>query len=522
MTANVPLWQPSPERIAKANITAFARRAEAIAGRPLPDYAALWQWSNDEREAFWRAAVGFRGRHRRARRAHADRRRSDAGRALVSRRAAQLRGEPARTRGADDATDALVFRGEDQRAAARDARASSRRPASRVAAALRAMGVAPGDRVAAFMPNMPEAIIAMLGATRARRDLVVVLAGFRRPRRARPLRPDRAARARSPSTATGTTARRMPILDKVREIVARPADGRARRRRSLPRSDPAGRPHDLAAIRGAVALGRLPRAARAGADRLRALAVRPSALHPVLVRHDRRAEVHRARRRRHAAAAPEGAPAARRPQARRPAVLLHDLRLDDVELARLGARARARRCCSTTARRSSTAARALWDFAEDERITHFGTSAKYIDAAKKIGVVPRKDYELAALAHDVLDRQPARARELRLRLPVREGRPLPVVDLRRHRHRLLLRARQSDAAGLARRAAVPRPRHGGRRLRRRRQADPGRERQGRARLHGAVSVDAGRLLERSRRRASTAPRTSSAFPASGVTATTSS
>src|SRR5262249_14471085 len=41
--------------------------------------------------------------------------------------------------------------------------------------------------------------------------------------------------------------------------------------------------------------------------------------------------------------------------------------------------------------------KALWDFAETERMTHFGTSAKYIDHAKKIGVVPRKDYELEAL-----------------------------------------------------------------------------------------------------------------------------
>ena len=46
--------------------------------------------------------------------------------------------------------------------------------------------------------------------------------------------------------------------------------------------------------------------------------------------------------------------------------------------------------------------------------------------------------------------------------------------------------------------------------------------QGRARLHGAVPVDAGRLLERSRTARSTARPTSSAFPASGATATTSS
>ena len=41
--------------------------------------------------------------------------------------------------------------------------------------------------------------------------------------------------------------------------------------------------------------------------------------------------------------------------------------------------------------------RILWDFAEDERMTHFGTSAKYIDAIKKIALVPRKDWALAAL-----------------------------------------------------------------------------------------------------------------------------
>jgi len=41
--------------------------------------------------------------------------------------------------------------------------------------------------------------------------------------------------------------------------------------------------------------------------------------------------------------------------------------------------------------------RVLWDFADEERMTHFGTSAKYIDAIRKIALVPRKDWELAAL-----------------------------------------------------------------------------------------------------------------------------
>ena len=49
-----PLWTPSPQRIADANITAFARRVEARHRVTLPDYHALWRWSIDHPEAFWR------------------------------------------------------------------------------------------------------------------------------------------------------------------------------------------------------------------------------------------------------------------------------------------------------------------------------------------------------------------------------------------------------------------------------------------------------------------------------------
>jgi acetoacetyl-CoA synthetase len=41
--------------------------------------------------------------------------------------------------------------------------------------------------------------------------------------------------------------------------------------------------------------------------------------------------------------------------------------------------------------------RVLWEYADTERITHFGTSAKFIDATKKICVVPHKDYALESL-----------------------------------------------------------------------------------------------------------------------------
>ena len=41
--------------------------------------------------------------------------------------------------------------------------------------------------------------------------------------------------------------------------------------------------------------------------------------------------------------------------------------------------------------------RILWELADLEKMTHFGTSAKYIDASKKIALVPRKDYDLRSV-----------------------------------------------------------------------------------------------------------------------------
>jgi len=61
------LWEPSPSRVAAAQITAFARRVEARHGVHLPDYEALWRWSVDRREEFWRevwddgGVIGARG-----------------------------------------------------------------------------------------------------------------------------------------------------------------------------------------------------------------------------------------------------------------------------------------------------------------------------------------------------------------------------------------------------------------------------------------------------------------------------
>ena len=158
MTA--PLWRPSPERIAHANLTAFAAQVEAKHGLKLPDYSALYRWSVDERASFWRelwdygGVVGEVGE-----RVLVDGDKMPGARWFPD---AQLNfAENLLARAGNDHADAFVFWGEDKikrRVSNRELRSE----ASRVAQALRDAGVKRGDRVAAFIPNMPEAIIAML------------------------------------------------------------------------------------------------------------------------------------------------------------------------------------------------------------------------------------------------------------------------------------------------------------------------------------------------------------------------
>ena len=60
--------------------------------------------------------------------------------------------------------------------------------------------------------------------------------------------------------------------------------------------------------------------------------------------------------------------------------------------------------------------RALFDYADAEGMTIFGTSAKYIDAVKKSGLAPQRDAQARQPARHALDRLAAERRELRLRL----------------------------------------------------------------------------------------------------------
>ena len=153
------LWQPSPERIADANLTRFAALVRERHGVSAGDYAALHRWSIEDRAAFWTAiweygaVIGDRGD----------------GPALVDGDrmpgakwfpAARLNFAENLLRRRDDAPG-IVFRGEDRVRLSLSFR-QLHDAVSMVAQALRAAGVAKGDRVAGYLPNMPEAVIAML------------------------------------------------------------------------------------------------------------------------------------------------------------------------------------------------------------------------------------------------------------------------------------------------------------------------------------------------------------------------
>ena len=128
----------------------------------------------------------------------------------------------------------------------------------------------------------------------------------------------------------------------------------------------------------------------------------------------------------------------------------------------------------------------------------FGTSAKYLALAEKEDLRPRETHDLTALRAILSTGSPLAPLRIRLRLPRRQARRPPGEHQRRHRHRLLLRAGQSDRPGVARRAADPRARHGGRGLRR--PGRPVRDARRRAGVHPPLPQHAGGLLERPRRR----------------------
>ena len=157
-----PLWSPSPQRFAETNLARFAEHVAVRHGARLTDYPALYDWSVREPGRFWTAVWDFCGVVSSARGevALADGERMPGARWFPGARLNYAENLLRRR----DEDPALIFRGEN-----RVRRTMSFRElhaaVSRLAQALRAEGVGPGDRVAAIVSNLPEAIVGLLATS---------------------------------------------------------------------------------------------------------------------------------------------------------------------------------------------------------------------------------------------------------------------------------------------------------------------------------------------------------------------
>ena len=156
------LWTPTAERVATATMTGFGAAASRRARRELADSRTLHAWSVAEPAAFWETVWDFFGVvGDRGERTLADGHLMPGARFFPDAALNFAENLSAGAQRLDRATDALVFRGE----TGRTRRWSWDRlieEVSRFQQALAAEGVGQGDRVAGLLPNLPEAIAAML------------------------------------------------------------------------------------------------------------------------------------------------------------------------------------------------------------------------------------------------------------------------------------------------------------------------------------------------------------------------
>ncbi|HXB16348.1 MAG TPA: acetoacetate--CoA ligase [Solirubrobacteraceae bacterium] len=154
-----PLWTPSPERVQATEMAHFMRWVSDRNGLDLDSYGALWQWSVDELEAFWADVWEFTGVV-----ASKPYERVLASREMPGARwfdGAKLNYAENLLTGHDDGELAVIHSSE-LRDLGELTWGELRSQVAAAAAGLRALGVTRGDRVVAYMPNIPETLIAFL------------------------------------------------------------------------------------------------------------------------------------------------------------------------------------------------------------------------------------------------------------------------------------------------------------------------------------------------------------------------
>jgi acetoacetyl-CoA synthetase len=153
------LWTPSSEQIVPTRLTAYLRWLEVNQGLQFDDYPALWQWSVDELEAFWQSVWDFFDVQADGSRVPVMGSRDMPGANWYPNTRLNYAEHVFRNSTPD--RPALVVRSEGE-PVRNVSWAELERSTGALAAKLRALGVGPGDRVASYMPNRPETVIAFL------------------------------------------------------------------------------------------------------------------------------------------------------------------------------------------------------------------------------------------------------------------------------------------------------------------------------------------------------------------------
>ena len=154
------LWEPDAAARTRSGVARYMRWLGRSRGMSFPDYESLWRWSADDPEGFWASIweyfeVGPDGGYERVLSSHSIQgaRWFEGARVNYAERALAGRGGDAAIVARSEARPRTVL--------TRDELASA---VARAAAGLRRLGVRRGDRVAALLPNIPEAVVGLLAS----------------------------------------------------------------------------------------------------------------------------------------------------------------------------------------------------------------------------------------------------------------------------------------------------------------------------------------------------------------------
>ena len=159
------LWEPSPQQVEAAGLTAFTRWLAAERGLQFDGYRDLWRWSTEDLDGFWQAIWDYFDVESSAPHTQVLATAAMPGArwfpgARLNYAQHMLRREHSERPGTDallHASETAPLTGLPWETLAGQVRI--------LATQLRAIGIRPGDRVASYLPNIPQALIAMLATT---------------------------------------------------------------------------------------------------------------------------------------------------------------------------------------------------------------------------------------------------------------------------------------------------------------------------------------------------------------------